>query len=455
MTDLVPEEFLQRIATEYNISDRELEVLSLSLQGKSTNEIAKKLNLSKDIKRGEDLVRKRLSSIYGKFKIEGSGVKLTKLQQSLVRLYQERKRSKFQAVMNQAQSGTELYGRIEELEQIEECISYKDVNGSNSCQLLMILGVKGVGKTSLVKKVYERSKGDFKFKSWQTLRFTPNIDKLLEKVLKDLENPEEKLELPESKNEKIVLLLDFLQEHRCLLVFDQVESIFQDQQMVGSYQEAYQDYRLLFEMLGEDEHNSCCILITQESLPQISHLEKDFPQIVRSCKIENLPTEFAEEFLRKKDLLDQDRWGELIDGYQGNPLHLKIAVDFIAEYFQGSVAKFLEKKTLVFGDIQNLLTQVFNRLSPLEQKIVEIMVKEKDGYISWEKLIEELMKKLESKPELSSYNYMDIMAALQSLRRRSLLEKEVKNSENNSENVRYTLQPLVMKYVQTIEASKS
>lgn len=81
---VIPQDFLKTLATEYGVSDTELKALWLAVGGCSTTAIAQKLEVS------EDAVRKRLSEVYQKFKVPGSGsVKLTRLQQLLLSRYQE------------------------------------------------------------------------------------------------------------------------------------------------------------------------------------------------------------------------------------------------------------------------------------------------------------------------------------------------------------------------------
>ena len=80
---MIPYDFLKAIANEHGVSKAELEVVALAMEGQSTNAIAKTLDIS------EHAVRKRLSEVYKKFPISGTGpVKLTKLQQLLVNRYQ-------------------------------------------------------------------------------------------------------------------------------------------------------------------------------------------------------------------------------------------------------------------------------------------------------------------------------------------------------------------------------
>ena len=81
---LIPQDFTIDYVSKYNITPGELEVLLAALGGKAIADIAGELNIQ------ANAVRKRLGEVYQKFGIKGKGPgKLVKLQQILVRAYQE------------------------------------------------------------------------------------------------------------------------------------------------------------------------------------------------------------------------------------------------------------------------------------------------------------------------------------------------------------------------------
>ena len=60
----------------------------------------------------------------------------------------------------------------------------------------------------------------------------------------------------------------------------------------------------------------------------------------------------------------------LSDRFGGNPLALKVVATTIQDLFDGDVGEFLQQEKAVFGDIQDILKQQFERLSSLEQEIM-------------------------------------------------------------------------------------
>ena len=80
--------------------------------------------------------------------------------------------------------------------------------------------------------------------------------------------------------------------------------------------------------------------------------------------------ESAKDLLKAQGLSDIENWNTLLDYYGGNPYFLNSISTVIKNLFGGKVSEFLDYETLFLGeDLMESLTQQFNRLSELEQKI--------------------------------------------------------------------------------------
>jgi hypothetical protein len=121
--------------------------------------------------------------------------------------------------------------------------------------------------------------------------------------------------------------------------------------------------------------------------------------------------------------------------YGGNPAALKIVSATIQELFNNDVFEFLLQNTLVVGDaLSKLLTQQFERLSELEKEIMYWLAIERKPVNS-----SQLQADLWFSVPLS-----ELLIALESLLRRSLIEKSTEDRDGC-----FTIQPVVMKYVTT------
>ena len=436
MISQIPQGELEAIVAAYGVSEAEWQTLSLALQDLAIAEIAAQLDIS------EVTVRKRLGEVFRKFKLGGMRPgKLTDLKQILVSESQKRQSAlPGKIVWGEAPDVSTFYGRSDELDKLARWIV------EEKCRLVALLGLRGMGKTALCVKLVEQVDSKFERVIWRSLRYAPPLDDLLANLIPLLSHPQ-KPNLPTETNQKISLLIECFRQHRCLIVLDCADAILQTQELAGRYQQGYENYGELFRRVGEERHQSCLLITSIENFPEIAALEEQTSP-VRTFTLTNLNLSESEirEFFNKKGLFeDENRWSELIGIYRGNPLALKMAVATINEVFCGRVSTFLDQKTPLFGDISSLLKQQFDRLSELENKIVYLLAKEEQP-ISFVKLRQKLSSPDPQPPELS-----DIIAAMQSLSRRSLLERK----DTESKEVVFTLQSLVKEYARTQLANQS
>lgn len=323
-----------------------------------------------------------------------------------------------------------FYGRSADLAILEQWIT------QDYCRLVMVLGIGGIGKTALSVKLAEQIKDKFEYVIWRSLHNAPTIDSLLTSLIQFISNQQE-TDLPEDISSKLLRLLNYLQKHRCLIVLDNVETVLSGADtleglyncQVGQYREGYEEYGEIFKRIGEIRHHSCLVLTSREKSKEVAILEgKTSP--VRSLQLAGLTTKDGQEILKAKGNfvgLTSD-WQTLIQSYAGNPLALKIVATTIIELFAGDIPKFLAQGTVIFGGIQDLLNQQFNRLSALEKEIMYWLAINREP-VAIPQLQDDILL-----PIMSS----QLIETLESLERRSLLEKST---------ALFTLQPVLMEYV--------
>jgi DNA-binding CsgD family transcriptional regulator len=437
----IPQGELEAIVAAYGVSEAEWQTLSLALKDLAIAEIAAQLEIS------EVTVRKRLGEVFRKFNLGGVRPgKLTDLKQILLSESQKRQSAlPGKIVWGEAPDVSTFYGRSDELDKLARWIV------EEKCRLVALLGLRGMGKTALCVKLVEQVDSKFERVIWRSLRYAPPLDDLLANLIPLLSHPQ-KPNLPTETNQKISLLIDCFRKHRCLIVLDSADAILQTEELAGRYQKGYENYGELFRRVGEERHQSCLLLTSLENFPEIAALaepKEELKSPVRTLTLTDLKLSEPEirDFFHKKGLseLDEDRWSELIGRYRGNPLALKMAVATINEVFRGRVSTFIDQKTFVFGDISSLLKPQFDRLSALEKKIVDLLAMEEQP-ISFVKLRQKLSSFYPQAPELS-----ELIAAMQSLSRRSLLERK----DTESKEVVFTLQSLVKEYARTKLSSQT
>ncbi|MCC5634956.1 NACHT domain-containing protein [Nostoc sp. CHAB 5844] len=316
-----------------------------------------------------------------------------------------------------------FYGRKEELTTLEQWIL------NERCQLVALLGMGGIGKTALAVKLAQNIQEDFEYVIWRSLREAPPVKAIITQLLQFLsEEQETEANLPESLSDRMSRLIDYLRNHRCLLILDNGESILRYGSRAGKYREGYEGYGELFRRLGEATHQSCLVLTSREKPQEIALLEGEALP-VRSLQLSGLKVVEGQEILKVKGLsAAEDEWKAMIESYGGNPLALKIVATTIEDVFGGNVTEFLQQNTVVFGDIRDILDQQFERLSDLEKEIMYWLAINREP-VALSDLREDILSPVPPQKSLE---------ALESLVRRSLVEKNT---------ITFTLQPVVMEYV--------
>jgi NACHT domain/Bacterial regulatory proteins, luxR family len=410
-------------------------VLILLLEGKDDEEISKEIGAT------EATVRKHVQNLCDRFEVpsEIAGIKKNRRQELIALTAQylpeiAKNRSSAPEKMRFASplasfsqnpqdwggapDASMFYGRSDELNVLQQWIV------EENCRLVALLGMAGIGKTTLSVKLAQNNQDKFDRVIWRSLRGIPSLNYLLADLIQFFSkqgNPN----LSDRVEYNIFQLLECFRRDRCLVILDSFDAILSHGDFAGHYQDAHKDYSQLLKRIGQEPHQSCLILTSLEKPREIALLEGEtFP--VRSLQLEGLGAA-AKELLRAKGLSAEQRWGTLIKLYRGNPLALKMVASTIQELFDGNVANFLDMSlTGIVQDIIFLVEQQFERLSPLEKNIMYWLTSEEEATAISE------LRELLPVPEL------DLFTAIKSLAERSLVEKS---------SGKFGLQPVVKEYV--------
>ncbi len=314
-----------------------------------------------------------------------------------------------------------------------ECALLKDWIVTDRCRLLTILGMGGMGKTTLVAKTIELVRDDFTAVFWQTLKNAPPLASVLRSCLQFLA-PTEYAEIPADEEKQVALLLHIFLEQRCLLILDNLEAILQPEQRTGLFLPGYEHYANFLQRVGATRHQSCLLLTSREKPAGLYQMEGQSAP-VRSLLLSGMPASEGRALLKEKALQgEEEQWMELIQRYGGNPLALKLISETIREIFAGQIGDFLQQQTFALGNISDLLKQQFQRFSPQERELVAWLAIEREAVS---------LDMLRSHSLLFAPGAATI-DALESLHHRSLIEKT--ESSEPSRRVRFFLQPVILEY---------
>ncbi len=227
-----------------------------------------------------------------------------------------------------------FYGRDEERKLLTEWIV------GERCRVVSIVGIGGIGKSSLAVTQMRDIATQFEFVIWRSLRDAPTCDALLNDCLQLL-TAQAAVPAPDNIEEHIRLLLDYLRKNRVLLVLDNLETLMDEGVNVGYMLPGYESYRRMLQQIAQTHHQSCLLLTSREKAADLVSLEGDNAP-VRTLRLIPLDGDSCERLLAEKSITGSDsEKAELTQAYAGNPLALKIVSQTIAELFNGEITPFL------------------------------------------------------------------------------------------------------------------
>jgi transcriptional regulator with XRE-family HTH domain len=320
-----------------------------------------------------------------------------------------------------------FYGRSPELAQLRQWLL------EDRCRLVAVLGIGGIGKSTLAVKLALQAQMEFEVVVWRSLQKAPLLEELLGSILQSLMQMQgENSVLPVGLDSRLSKLMESLRRQRCLLILDNAETILGSGSRAGQYRVGYEGYGQLLRCIGEVPHQSSLILTSREKPREIALLEGEKAH-VRSLQLRGLKPAQGRELFRDKGQFTgtEAEWNELIEHYAGNPLALKLVAAATQELFDGRIAavlQYVEQGILVFNDIRDLLERQFQRLSAVEQEVMYWLAIGREP-VPLAELGEDIVTTTSKRKLPEAINF---------LLRRSLIEKS---------GDQLSLQPVMMKYV--------
>lgn len=306
----------------------------------------------------------------------------------------------------------QFYGRQAELAQLEQWV----VNDRG--KLVAIGGMAGVGKTALALALADRIQSNFESVIWKSLYTAPSLLSLLDNLLYTFKHP-----CPDTLQTRMAQLLHCLQQHRCLLILDGLDTISRSKKDISEYDQFIQK-------LGSSRHQSCILITSREPIETINlNAQRTYSLTLKGLLIQDAVALCQAQGFTGKEL----GLAAFIRLYRGHPLALKLAIPMIQTVFGNNLAAFLSQNTIVIGDrLQAILQKQLDHLTELERDLLYWLAIWQEP-VSFSRLQTHL---------LASADLATVLAALTTLDRRSLLEKWV-----TTEGTAFGLQPLIMKGV--------
>ncbi|MBD2501579.1 WD40 domain-containing protein [Anabaena azotica] len=274
-----------------------------------------------------------------------------------------------------------FFGREKEIETLrkwiieERCriVAILGMGGIGKTDLSLRLSRGGIGKTDLSLKLAREITEQFDYVIWRSLREGRLLKDILPEIIRFLS---QEIDFSNEINSQIQILLNLLNKYRCLLIFDNAESILKKGEHRGKYDKEYENYGTLFRKIGEIKHQSCLMITSREKHPEIAELEV-VNSYVRSLHLNGLNEMAGKQLMqfiansRFESLTGtEEEWKEIIEFYNGNPLALKLATNYIIDVCSGNIAEFFQTGKTIFETIHQLLDWHFEQLSDDEKDVM-------------------------------------------------------------------------------------
>ncbi|MCL4299146.1 MAG: helix-turn-helix domain-containing protein [Anaerolineae bacterium] len=315
-------------------------------------------------------------------------------------------------------------GRSEELARLRGWVL------AEGCRLVTVLGMGGIGKTSLAARLAQEVAPRFERVYWRSLRDAPLPGEWLAGAIGFLSD--QQVVPPPADAERLTALLGLLRARRCLLVLDNYETLFEPGQQEERYRAGLAGYGRLLQAIGEASHQSCLVLTSREAPAELAVLGSE---AVHTFPLGGLGVDEARRVLAPKQLVgSSEQWAELTGRFGGNGLALKLVGERIRELFGGEIGLFLEETGAgsVFGSIRQLLAEQVGRSSTPEQQVLRVLAVAREPV-----RLPDLLAALSLRAGRGA-----VLEAVEALRRRSLVERAEAGGA-----VAFTLQSVVLEYV--------
>ena len=315
-------------------------------------------------------------------------------------------------------------GRKEELNTLHSWSQESD------CRCIVVSGMVGCGKTTLVTQFARKVQNQFDYVIWFSLLQTPSLKTLLNNYLTLID----KEHFHQVKSESLELsfllskFIDCLRKHKILLVIDGLQDVMQVSKTNTSYRENHEEYGQLLRSVISTNHQSL-LIATSRIKPKL--LEYYSKNQVKLLDLQGFNWGMTQKFFHSQSntRLKEATISFLSRVLQGNPQLIKIANNYLDNFAEDSDS---DGQTLqdisLLEEMREFLELELSYSSSLEKEIIYWLATSCSGI---------------SLPELTQYieqsqRKLEFLQSLNCLVKRSLITKT---------DGTYSLMPLMKVYL--------
>jgi WD40 repeat protein len=297
-----------------------------------------------------------------------------------------------------------------------------------------MVGEAGIGKSRLaleaISHIIRDAKAPYNVIMWRSVKEGLPADRIMADLISVMSQGQ--IESTGRIETDLAAITVLAARTKVLLVLDNIESITVAGTFAGKVMDEFRAYLSLINVFAQ-RSNECSILITGRELPSdiiLWEKEAGRDSFVSIVKIQGLDAEASQDILVDSGLpAPSESIAKLIGTLGYNPMKLRIAAPLITEIYSGNIANFLERNTIISGELGDIVASQLERISSLESQILFWLALERIP-VSPDTLSDNI---------LQSPAKLEIGTALGSLIRRNLCER--------TQVGLFTLQPAVAEYL--------
>ena len=327
-------------------------------------------------------------------------------------------------------------GREEEIKKLDSWSQEPD------CRCIIVSGMVGCGKTTLVTKLAREIKDRYDYVVWVSLEQTPPLTTLLNNYLKLMHQQLEDRSEPKY-SELNFLLSEFiycLQQRKILLVIDGLECVLQVSKANIYFKQEFEDYGQLLRSVVSTNHQSLLISTTRVR-PKL--LEYYGGNQAVFLELQGLNPENTKMFFDTQNNIQLNEQKILFfsEILQYNPQFLKIVNNHLDDFSENNIEQTIEEISML-EVIVSLLKLELSCLSDLEHEIIywlailssssvkelSYYIKQTQGKFNFSQSVNCLVKRSLVIKNDDTYVLMPIM---KSYLRRQLVEQALRSQHHN------------------------
>ena len=332
-----------------------------------------------------------------------------------------------------------FFGRNYELNQLSEAILY--------CRCVVVTGIVGVGKTTLVSKyihnLVENSDKEIEQIIWWPIHYSTPFLETLTELIKQLDPIYQELNLSPVPQILVNHLIQCFKARRCLVILDGMESLLQsgDREHFESNYEVSEVLGFLNRVIKE-WHQSCLLLTSRAWIKELTY-QQESGLSVYQFQLKGLDMDSSKDLLKSQGIEVDGNWEKLIKTYRGNPLILERISTQSKHFFKGNLDILFTNRTSLGRDvIQDLFREQLEKevhLGRLESDVLYTLSNNELGSMTFG----QLFKKLSHTPDVSAAALVRSLGILEDF---CLIES---SSEGDSGELSLSLQPVIRNYIQS------